>query len=334
MSSPFTTFLLCSTAFSALLWGADASKTPPPPVKPGVKTPGVQQPITVLKPDAVFPVEGVPDWVAIGKDSVWIGNKPKNTVHRLDPSTNKVVTSVEVGKLPCAGLAIGFDSLWVPNCGDKTISRVALKDNKVIATVNVGPADTEGAIAVSPDSVWMLSETSGRMARIDPDTNLQVATINVPPGSYAAIYGDGAIWVSSTEKNQVARVDPKTNLVTDLIETGPQPRFITFGAGSVWTLNQGDGTVTRIDAAKKTVASTIEVGVPGTGGDIAFGEGFVWVTAKGIPLSRIDATSNKVVQQWIGLGGDSLRVGLGAIWLTNAKEQNVWRIKPPAPPTN
>src|SRR5690349_11228174 len=103
MSNPFTTFLLCSTAFSALLWGADASKTPPPPVKPGVKTPGVQQPITVLEPDAVFPVEGVPDWVAIGKDSVWIGNKPKNTVHRLDPSTNKVVTSVEVGKLPCAG---------------------------------------------------------------------------------------------------------------------------------------------------------------------------------------------------------------------------------------
>ena len=328
MSYRYAAFLL-----SCLTWAADVPKTAPKPlIRPGVKTPGVQQPITALKPDATFPIEGTPDWIAIDSTSVWVSNRPKNTVHRLDPVTNKVVAAVPVGAAPCSGLAIGFGSVWVPSCGDKTISRVSLKENKVIATVPVGPVESEGGITVSPDSVWILTEATGKLARIDPDTNMLVALINVPPGSYSTVYGDGAIWVSSTDKNQVARVDPKTNLVTDLIETGPAPRFLTYGAGSVWTLNQGDGTVTRIDTTKKTVAATIECGVPGPGGEIAFGENAVWVTAFQIPLTRIDATNNKVIQQWTGPGGDSVRYGLGSLWLSNLKEQNLWRLKPPALP--
>jgi virginiamycin B lyase len=328
MSSRLTAFLFCT-----LTWAAETQKPAAKPlVRPGVKTPGLQQPITALKPDATFPIEGTPDWIAVDASSVWVSNKPKNTVHRLDPATNKVVTAVSVGAAPCSGLAIGFGSLWVPSCGDKALTRVSLKENKVTATVPIAPADSEGGLTFSPDSIWMLTETAGKLARIDPDTNTLVALINVPAGSFAATYGDGAIWVSSTENNQVARVDPKTNLVTDLIETGPQPRFLTFGAGSVWTLNQGDGTVTRIDAAKKTVAATIEVGVPGPGGEIAFGDNSVWVTAFQFPLTRIDATSNKVVGQWSGPGGDAVRFGLGSIWLSNLKEQNLWRLKPPALP--
>jgi len=99
---------------------------PAKPPKPGVKTPGVQMPITLLKPDAVFAVPGSPDWIAVGQD-VWISNKPKNSVTRLDPKTNKVAATIEVGKQPCSGLAIGFGSLWVPNCGDQSVSRVDLK---------------------------------------------------------------------------------------------------------------------------------------------------------------------------------------------------------------
>ena len=303
-----------------------------PPVRPGVKTPGVQAPMSTLKPDAVFPVEGTPDWLAVDKDSVWVSNKPKNTVHRLDATSNKVTATVTVGTAPCSGLAIGFDSLWVPNCGDKTLSRVSLKDNKVIATVPVGPAHTEGGITASPDSVWMLTDEGSKLARIDPATNLPVVFIPMPAGSYAAVYGDGAVWVSSHGTNQVARVDPRTNLITDLIETGPQPRFLTFGAGAVWTLNQGDGTVTRIDAAKKTVAATIELGIPGGGGEIAFGADAIWVTIMQYPLARIEISNNKVSRQFAGPGGDSVRSGHGSLWLSNIREQNVWRLPAPTAP--
>jgi streptogramin lyase len=76
------------------------------------------------------------------------------------------------------------------------------------------------------------------------------------------------------------------------------------------------------------VVATIEVGVPGEGGDISVGEGSVWVTSFEFPLSRIDPATNKVVQQFVGPGGDAVRVGQGSVWLTDLKGQHLWRIDP------
>src|SRR6266436_5927545 len=108
----------------------DQPKRPP---RPGVKTPGVQRQITAITPIAVFPVEGTPDWQVVTQDSVWVSNAAKNTVHRLDAKTNKVVAVIDVGKKPCSGIAAGFGSIWVPNCGDKTLSRIDVKKNEVVA---------------------------------------------------------------------------------------------------------------------------------------------------------------------------------------------------------
>jgi len=315
--------LLLSLAISAYSLEDQAKR----PVRPGVKTPGVRRQITAVTPAAVFPVEGTPYWQVVTDDSVWVTNAAKNTVHRLDAKTNKVVATIDVGKKPCSGLAAGFGSIWVPNCGDKTVSRIDVKKNEVVATVLAGPADSEGGIAASADSVWMLSDAKGIISRIDPATNKVVAEIQVPSGSFVCVVGeDGAIWVSSTDKSLLARLDPKTNLVTDKIGVGPKPRFLTAGAGSIWTLNQGDGTVSRVDVMTKKLVQHVEVGVPGNGGEIAYGEGFVFVTVFDIPLSQIDPATNKVVKQWIGAGGDAVRAGLGSVWISNLRQGNVWRI--------
>jgi glyoxylase-like metal-dependent hydrolase (beta-lactamase superfamily II) len=121
-------------------------------------------------------------------------------------------------------------------------------------------------------------------------------------------------------------VDPKTNSVTDTIATGPRPRFLTAGGGSIWTLNQGDGTVSRVDIKARKLITNIELGVPGTGGEISYGEGSVWVTVFEIPLTQIDPATNKVVRQWMGLGGDAVRAGHGSVWLSNLRQQNLWRL--------
>lgn len=297
----------------------------------GVKEPGVQRPITSIQPEAVFPVEGAPDWVAIAPDSVWIGNNPKGSIARLDPKTNKVAAIVQVGKITCAGLAAGFGSIWVPSCGDKALYRVDVATNKVVAKIPLGPADTEGALTASEDSIWYLTDTRGTLVRIDPATNQAVAEIAVPPGSVAAAYGEHAIWITSPEQNTLTKVDPQTNLVTATINVGKTPRFLAVGEGAVWTLNQGDGTVSRVDPKTGRVVAVIDAGIPGPGGDIATGEGSVWVTMHDVPLGRIDPETNKMVQQWVGPGGDSLRVGLGSIWLTNYKQQTVWRVNPKQP---
>jgi YVTN family beta-propeller protein len=314
-------------SFLSFAQDAPPAARPPRPPRPGVKEPGVQRPMSTITPIAVFPLEGTPDWQVITEDSVWVSNGPKNLLHRLDVKTNTVAANIEVGKRPCSGLAAGFGSIWVPNCNDKTVSRVDIKTNQVIATIPVGPAQSEGGLAASADAVWILSDPKGVLSRIDPATNRVAAEITVAAGSFAAVLGeDGAIWISSTDNSVLTRVDPKTNQVTDTIATGPRPRFLTAGGGSIWTLNQGDGTVSRVDIQSRKLIANIELGVPGTGGEIAYGEGSVWVTVFEIPLTQINPATNKVVRQWMGLGGDAVRAGHGSVWLSNLRQQNLWRL--------
>jgi DNA-binding beta-propeller fold protein YncE len=99
----------------------------------------------------------------------------------------------------------------------------------------------------------------------------------------------------------------------------------------VWVLNQGDGSVSRVDASTGKLLATIPAGIPGLGGEIAFGGGSVWATVFGYPITRIEPATNKVVQQWVGKGGDSIRFAHGSVWLTFLTGAKVWRLQvPPA----
>ncbi|MBI4474908.1 MAG: hypothetical protein HY646_19715, partial [Acidobacteria bacterium] len=196
---------------------------PPRPPKPGVKTPGVQIPMSLLKPEAVFEIPGTPDWIVID-EHVWVSNRPRNTVARIDPKTNTIAATIEAGKSPCSGIAAGFGSVWVPNCGDQTLSRIDIKTGKVAATIPIGVGDSEGGLATGAGSVWIMTDRKGTLARLDPATNKVVAEIQVPSGSYAVAFGEGAVWVTSTENNVLTRVDPQTNLVVESIPVGKAPR--------------------------------------------------------------------------------------------------------------
>lgn len=293
--------------------------------KPGV--PAVQRPLSDLVPDAVISVPGSPDWTGID-DGVWISNSVKNSISRIDPKTNQVVAVVDVGSKPCAGLANAFGSVWTPVCGDKKVARIDPKTNKVTASFPMDIGDSEGMLAAGFGSIWIMTDKNGTLARIDPAQNKVIARISIAPGSYDIAVGEGAVWVSSTEKNLITRVDPAANRAVTTIPLGKTPRFLAIGEGSVWALNQGDGSVSRIDPKTNKVIASIEVGVPGEGGDIAVGEGSVWVTAIDVPMSRIDPKTNRVVVQFAGPGGDATRVGFGSVWLSNHGQHNVWRLDP------
>ena len=168
------------------------------------------------------------------------------------------------------------------------------------------------------------------LTRIDAKTNAIVAKIPLPRGTFNPIFAGVSVWIASNAGNTLVRVDPASNKVAGSTPVGPKPRFLTVGAGSVWVLNQGDGTVSRVDAETGKLLATIAAGIPGEGGEIAFGGGSVWATVFGYPITRIDPATNKVTGQWKGEGGDSIRYAHGSIWLTFLLGAKVWRLSVPA----
>jgi YVTN family beta-propeller protein len=316
------TFIVCDP-------GGEQTKSSHPR-QSGVTTPGVQRSMADLHPEAIFAVAGKPDWLVVTSDAVWVTSSNVNHVVRLDPVTNRTSLIVNIAR-PCSGLASGFGSVWVPSCGAHALLRVDSKTGHIVGRIPAGPADSEGGITTDDGSVWIATSKKGLLARIDPETNKVVATVKIPSGSYVPAFAEGSVWITSTEHNLLTRVDPQSNRVIASIPVGPQPRFLTVGAGSVWTLNQEDGTISRVDIATNRLAATIPAGIAGEGGEIAFGEGSIWATLFGFPISRIDPASNRVVQQWVGKGGDSIRIGHGSVWLSNLAQGTVWRLNPRQP---
>jgi len=319
----------CNIALPTVLFllatsGAIAAQSANAP-KPGVK--GVQVPFASLKPTATLKIGGTADWVLVTDDTVWVAGTKPYSVQHIDPITNRIVAKVALPGEACSGLAFGFGSVWVPVCGKKpALVRVDAHQNKVIATLPIPPAGEEGGIATSTDSVWMVTDKAGTLVRIDPSTNNVRQKIPLPPGSYNPLFSDGIVWITGVESGVVTAVDADTGRVLDSIPVGTKPRFLTAGGGSIWTLNQADGTVTRVDEKSRKVLARIQVGIPGTGGDIGYGADSVWLTVFDVPLTRVEAATNRVVKQWIGKGGDSLRFGFDSLWITDYKKGILCRI--------
>ena len=109
------------------------------------------------------------------------------------------------------------------------------------------------------------------------------------------------------------------------IPVGPLPRFLAAGEGGVWTLNQGDGSVSRIDPSSNAVVAVIAAQLEGSGGDIATGEGAVWVRAKKVLLSIIRPDTNRVVERFgPPAGSGAVRVAGKFTWVTAHDIQTVW----------
>jgi virginiamycin B lyase len=320
--------------------------------KQGIKTPGIQIPYSGVTAEATVPAAGKPSWIFFASDSPAGGGGRRgrggsgasasavgggsgtlyipaaDKLDRVDTKTNKVGEPVTGLKKPCGGMVSAFGSLWVPTCGDGALQRIDAKTSKITATIASGATDIRGSIAASTDSIWLLTDSKETLSRIDPDQNAVVGEIRLPVGCNSLLFAETALWLTCPEQNKVLKINPATNVVDKRIEVAARPLSLTSGEGSIWVLCGKDGKVDRIDPKTDKVSKSIELSVPNAEGAIAYGEGFVWVTMTGFPVTRIDATAETVAQQFWGEGGGGIAAGGGAIWLSNLSAGTVARIDP------
>jgi virginiamycin B lyase len=324
--------LVASTALITQIFASplDDKKTPKtkssaPAPHTGIKTPGIQIPFSRLKAEAEIEAPAKPAWVFFATSAY---APAKDSIERIDLKTNKKLDPVAGILKPCGGMASAFGSLWAPSCGSASLLRIDGKTLKVTATIATGVSTASGIVASTADSIWMLTDDKATLSRIDPDQNLVVGELRVPVGCHNLVFGETALWLACPAQNKVLRINPATNLIEKSIEVSAQPEALGIGAGSIWVLCRKDGKLDRIDPKTNKVSKTIDLEVPGAQGNIAFGEGSLWITMTGFPLTRIDVTAETVAQQFPGEGGGAIAVSPGAIWLSNIDKGTLWRIDP------
>jgi DNA-binding beta-propeller fold protein YncE len=298
-----------------------------------VKTPGIQIPVTNLKPEVEIPLAASPGVFLFTTDQMLIPIPSRDQIARVEGKSNKVLEPISGVAKPCGGAASAFRNLWVVSCESQSLARLETATGKPVASIGTGAGTASLAVASSPDSVWMLSDDKTTITRIDPDKNSIVSEFRLAANCRSITPADNSLWITCPGEKRIIRFNPQTNLVIARIEVTPEPVSIAFGGAtpaesSIWVLSRAQGKVARIDPKTNKVIATIELGFTNADGNLAFGDGFVWVSAPGFPITKISPQleKEKVVQQFAGDGGGQIYYGLNSIWLLNAAYNNVWRL--------
>ena len=231
----------------------------------------------------------------------------KTLLKRVDPQTGEVVATIPLKGLTDAytQVTFGAGSVWVSSGyydmghapkrqpGD-VVFRIDPQTNEVVDRI---PVDPPTGLAVGHGSVWATSISYGTVSRIDPQTGEVVAKIKVGRGAadIAADESSGAVWVASSylpntyggydfpkysEDRNLTRVDPETNRVVEEI---PIETHSQYGGGA---------------------------------GNVAIGEGAVWVLSGDGNLLKVDPATNEIAARVsVGVSPSShLAVYGGGVW--------------------
>lgn len=298
------------------------------PAKAGIKTPGVQIPLASLKSEAEIKLEGQPVTLVAEGQNLLVPQADKGGVARIANRENKPGDPWAGLEQPCGGVVSAFSNVWIGDCKAKSLVRFEGRTGKVAGKAAIGLRGGNTAFAASSDSVWVLSDEKVTLSRIDPADNSVVSELRLGASCNSLIHEQSALWVTCPKENRLVKIDPKGNVVEKRIETVAEPVAVVFGADHLWVLGALDGKISKIDPKTNKVVATIETGVAKAEGSLAFGDGHIWVSQPGYPLTRINATSDKVVQQFVGEGGGLVRFASGSVWLLDAGKTTVSRFDP------
>jgi len=202
-----------------------------------------------------------------GSPAVYVTNTASNTVSVIDPLTNEVTDTINVGTEP-RGIAVSPDgsTVYVTNLGSNTLSIIHRDTNTVTDTIPVG--DSPIGLAVAPDGkkVYVVNGLDNTVSVINATTKTLTDTIRVGREPQAiAITPDGKqAYVTNYRDSSVSVLNLETNIriATIFVGRGPDGLAVAPDGKKVYVANFGfeedvdQGTVSAIDTATRKVTGT------------------------------------------------------------------------------
>jgi glutamine cyclotransferase len=278
-----------------------------------------------------------PSVAAIGFGSVWVETHRGTQLFRIDPTTDTVIASIDVGQESCGEPEIGFGRVWLGPC-DSSTKTIAVDpaSNQVVGSFDA----FGGTMAFTSDAAWIPDQT-GKLMKIDPSSYRTLATFDVFPDGFVGwvVSAAGSIWAAAETAEgvwggQVAKIDPGTGQVISRL-TVPDPgsyASVTADLGYIWLKGDVDGRLVRIDPNTGAMTSFDLPGFKGLSQlyDVwpATGLGSVWVRLADDAVSRVDPKTGKIIGTYpadAAGGGGWPAVGFGSLWVPNFGSDTIWR---------
>jgi class 3 adenylate cyclase/streptogramin lyase len=254
---------------------------------------------------------------------------PANMVGRIDPASGKITAAFDAGSPPTS-VAGGSEAIWVASEPTQTLTRLDPETGRVGPTLSTQGSPT-GVVVDEDGTVWVLNQFQATVVRIDPLRAVVQDSIGLGSGTKDIAVGEGAIWVTNEGERALIRIDPhdpQTNIANTVLGAESfenAPGGVTTGGGFVWVV--AGPRVLQVDP--RTGEITGQATTRFVGREVAFGEGYVWVTHTADDrVSRVDPRTLEAVAIQVGNGPVAVAAGEGSAWIANSEDNSLSRIDP------
>jgi branched-chain amino acid transport system substrate-binding protein len=132
--------------------------------------------------------------IAAGEEGVWVLSGEAPHVLQIDPRTNTVARTIELGAADLTGLAVGGGSVWVTDVEEGKLWRIDPRPDPITQTIDVGFGVT--AVAYGAGAVWVTNFVRDRLVRVDAETNKVTKSIPLGGTPPSVAVTDQTTWVS------------------------------------------------------------------------------------------------------------------------------------------
>lgn len=252
---------------------------------------------------ALVEVGDQPTHVSVGAlDYVWSSNTGSNDVSRIDPDTNEVTATVDVGSPP-GDIAIGSGPVWVALPSEGQVVQINLNAGTIVGEpVLIATGGVEHMeLSVGAGALWVVAREEG-LWRVDLETGDSVEVGGVVSPTDVAVKGERLLVLSSD--GLIYRLSSATGaeISPPLQVAASDDGKITLAGGSLWHFEVGGETISQLDGSSGEVVG--EIDPPGTVVDFVIDPYVTWVlSARGEThyLTPVD-------RQAVALSGDPIEV--------------------------
>lgn len=293
---------------SACTWSAGSepgllpSRAPsavPLPARP--TTPSTPGPDAEDGAEISLPPGSHPTAMAAVYGSLWVTSDKSSTALRINPATNQVTQSVDIGQASCGQpLDANGDLLTMPCPGSTRAVVVDGRTGKIRGTVS----DVGGVhAAAGAGSFWIPNRTRTALQRVDPQTLAVQKKLRVPTGMVAF---DGTfIWSGSSHPRppkdtaQLAKIDPRTDRVVARHELPTTAgAAMAYGFGALWIKAPDDDKLVRFDPiTERTTRVRVKYSdllPPTIGQPVGLGDGSLWLPLRDGTVVRLSPHTSRI----------------------------------------
>jgi YVTN family beta-propeller protein len=249
---------------------------------------------------------------------VWAAAPNAGQVHVIDPMTNQVIATIDIGRFP-SDIAVAEGNVWVISETEGTLWRIDPITFEVVDTIALGGNTLH--VAAGQGAVWVTGGLGVR--KIDLATGTRYGVVYYR--CYDVAIGENAIWVSESQGQQLLKIDPETRRVVATVKLEGKPSQVAYGHGTVWVILHDKNEVVGIDPNTHQVVTTLSSNSFIHG--LAVDPDRVWYTHP-YALNYYEPAS-------IGSGGFNIanppaqiEFYAGSLWVSSPNEGLITRINP------